>query len=96
MIKEVKNTVPRRDISNVSIAINISYDLNGEEIIGTLYGKELRKTNQQRLRIEKVIKRKEINYMSNGKDMITHLIAGLIKKTLSNETPLYKNESMLF
>ena len=34
--------------------------------------------------------------MSNGKDMITHLIAGLIKKTLSNETPLYKNESMLF
>ena len=96
MIKEVKNTVPRRDISNVSIVINISYDLNGEEIIGTLYGKELRKTNQQRLRIEKVIKRKEINYMSNGKDMITHLIAGLIKKTLSNETPLYKNESMLF
>ena len=81
MIKEVKNTVPRRDISNVSIVINISYDLNGEEIIGTLYGKELRKTNQQRLRIEKVIKRKEINYMSNGKDMITHLIPGLIKKT---------------
>ena len=63
------------------MVINISYDLNGEEIIGTLYEKELRKTNQQRLRIEKVIKRKEINYMSNGKDMITHLIPGLIKKT---------------
>ena len=81
MIKEVKNTVPRRDISNVSIVINISYDLNGEEIIGTLYEKELRKTNQQSFRIKKVIKRKEMNYMSNGKDMITHLIPGLIKKT---------------
>ena len=33
-------------------------DLNGEEIIGTLYEKELQKTNQQESRIEKVIKRK--------------------------------------
>ena len=81
MIKEVENTVSRRYISNVSIVINISYYLKGEEIIGTLHEKELRKRNQQRLRIEKVIKRKEINYMSNGKDMITHLIPGLIKKT---------------
>ena len=30
--------------------------------------------------IERVIK-KVINYMSNGKDMIVHLIIGLIKKT---------------
>ena len=33
-------------------------DLNGEEIIGTFYEKELQKTNQQEFRIEKVIKRK--------------------------------------
>ena len=33
-------------------------DLNGEEIIGTFYEKELQKTNQQGFRIEKVIKRK--------------------------------------
>ena len=33
-------------------------DLNGEEIIGTFYGKELQKTNQQEFRIEKVIKKK--------------------------------------
>ena len=26
-------------------------------------------------------KQKEINYMSNGKDMVIHLIVGLIKKT---------------
>ena len=31
---------------------------NGEEIIRTFYEKELQKTNQQELRIEKVIKRK--------------------------------------
>ena len=32
--------------------------------------------------------------MSNGKDMIIHLIVGLIKKTF-NEIPLYKNEPIL-
>ena len=32
--------------------------------------------------------------MSNGKDMIIHLIVGLIKSTL-NAIPLYKNESIL-
>ena len=33
-------------------------DLNGEEIIGAFYEKELQKTNQEKFRIEKVIKRK--------------------------------------
>ena len=33
-------------------------DLNGEEITGKFYEKELQKTNQQEFRIEKVIKRK--------------------------------------
>ena len=33
-------------------------DLNGEEIIGTLYEKELQKTNQEEFRKEKVIKGK--------------------------------------
>ena len=32
--------------------------LNGEEIIGTLYEKELRKANQEEFRIKKVIKKK--------------------------------------
>ena len=49
VIKEVKNTVPWTYVIN---------DLNGEEIIGTFYEKELQKTNQQTFRIEKVIKRK--------------------------------------
>ena len=33
-------------------------DLNGEEIFGSFYEKELQKTNQKEFRIEKVIKRK--------------------------------------
>ena len=33
-------------------------DLNGEEIIGTFYEKELQKANQREFRTEKVIKRK--------------------------------------
>ena len=42
--------------------------------IGPFYEKELQKTNQEEFRIEE-------SYMSNGKDMIIHLIAGLIKRT---------------
>ena len=33
-------------------------DLNGENVIGTFYEKELQKTNQKESRIEKVLKRK--------------------------------------
>ena len=49
VIKKVKNTVPWTYVIN---------DLNGEEIIGTFYEKELQKTNQKKFRIEKVIRRK--------------------------------------
>ena len=48
VIKKVKNTVPWTYVIN---------DLNGEEIIGTFYEKELQKTSQQKFRIEKVITR---------------------------------------
>ena len=44
LVSKVKNTVPW------TYAIN---DLNGEEIIGTFYEKELQKTNQQKFRKEK-------------------------------------------
>ena len=78
--KKVKNTLLWTYVIN---------DLNGEEIIETFYEKELQKANKQGFRIEKVIKEKEINYMSNGKDMTIHLIAGFIKMIL------HKNESIL-
>ena len=71
VIKKFKNTVLWTYVIN---------DLNGEEIIGAFNEKELQKTNQQKFRIEKVIKKKG-DCMSNGKVMIIHLIAGLIKKT---------------
>ena len=47
MIKTVKNTVPWIYVIN---------DLNGEEIVGTFYGKKKKKTNQKEFRIL-------INYM---------------------------------
>ena len=49
VIKKVKNTVAWTYVIN---------DLNGKEIIGTFFEKELQKTNQKEFRIEKVIKRK--------------------------------------
>ena len=57
-------------------------DLNCEEIVGMLYAKELQKTNQEEVRIEKCIKRKRDTSMSNERAMIILLIAGLMKKAL--------------
>ena len=49
VITKVKSTVPWTFIIN---------DLNGEEIIGTFYGKELQKTNKKEFRTEKVTNKK--------------------------------------
>ena len=49
VISKNKNTAPWTYVIN---------DLNGEEIIGTFYEKELKKANQRDFRIEKVIRRK--------------------------------------
>ena len=49
VIKRVKNIVPWTYVIN---------DLNGDEIIGRFYEKELQKTNQKEFKIEKVIKKK--------------------------------------
>ena len=46
---KIKNTVPWRYVIN---------NLNGEEIIGTFYEKELQKTDQKEFRIEKVLEKK--------------------------------------
>ena len=71
IVSKIKNTVPWTYVTN---------DLNGEEIIGTFYEKELEKTNQKEFRIEKVIRRKQYKFHVKWKAMIIHLIAGLIKK----------------
>ena len=49
VIKEIKRIVPWTYVFS---------DLNGEEIIGTFYEKELQKTNQEEFKIEKVIRKK--------------------------------------
>ena len=49
VIKKIKNTVPWTYIIS---------DLNGEEIIGTFYEKELQSTNQQEYMIKRVSKKK--------------------------------------
>ena len=49
IMKKIKNTIPWTYVIS---------NLNGEEIIGSFYEKELQKTNQKEFRIEKVIKRK--------------------------------------
>ena len=48
-------------VSKIKATIPWTYvisDLNGEPINGSFFGKELRKTSQEKFRIEKVIKRK--------------------------------------
>ena len=67
---KMKNTVSWTYVIN---------DLNGEEIIVTFYAKELQKTSQNEFNIEKVINEKKVSYMSNEKDMLIHLMAGLTK-----------------
>ena len=50
----VKNIVPWRHVIEA---------LDGEEILGKFYQKELKKTNETEFRSEKVIKKKVDNYM---------------------------------
>ena len=50
VINKIKNTVPWTYVIS---------DLNGEEITGSFYEKELQKTSQKEFRIEKVLKRKD-------------------------------------
>ena len=49
IVSKIKNTVPWTYVIS---------DLNGEEITGSFYEKELQKTNQKEFRIEKIFKRK--------------------------------------
>ena len=73
VIQKVKNTV--------LCAYAIS-DLNGEEIVGTFFEKELQKTTQKEFRVDIAIREKVINYTLGGKATTIRLIAGFIKKTV--------------
>ena len=56
-ISKYKNIFAKGYMPNWSAVVK-NTDLNGEEITGTFYEKELQKTNQEEFRIEKVIRRK--------------------------------------
>ena len=73
VIKKVKNTVPWTHVIN---------DLNGEEITGIFYKKELQKTNPQELRIEKVMKRKGDKLYVKWKGYDSSLNSWIDKKDL--------------
>ena len=45
-------------VKNTFLCTYVISGTNAEEIVGTFYKKELRKTNQKKFRIEKVVKRK--------------------------------------
>ena len=64
VIKNVKNTVI----------------LTEKKLLELFTKKNCKTTNQKGFRIEKIVKRRDINYMLNGKDTIVYLIAGSIKK----------------
>ena len=54
--------------------------LKAKKLLERFYKKDLQKTNEKELRVEKVIK-KVLNYILNGKATIIFLTIGLIKKT---------------
>ena len=72
-ISKIKNTVPWTYVIN---------DLNGEEIVGTFYEKELQKTNQKEFRIEKVIKRKGGKLYVKQKGYVNSFNSQIDKKDL--------------
>ena len=76
VIIKVKKTVPLTYVIS---------DLNGKEIVGTFYEKELQKTNQKEFRVEKVIKKKGEKLYVKWKTKIVLLAVGLIKIHSINE-----------
>ena len=71
--KEIKNDVPWTYVIN---------DVNGEEIIGTFYEKELQNINQQEFGIEKVIKKKGNKLYVKWKGYDSSLYSWIDKKDL--------------
>ena len=80
VVSKIKNTVPWT---------YVVCDLNGEEITGSFYEKELQKTSQEKFRIEKVLKRKGDKLCVKWKGYDNSFNSWIDKKNL------YKNEPIL-
>ena len=72
-ISKIKNTVHWTYVIN---------DLNGEEITGSFYKKELQKTSQKESRIEKVIRRKSDKLCVKWKGYDNHFNSWIDKNDL--------------
>ena len=77
VIKKVRNTVPWTYVIN---------DLNGDEIIGSFYEKELQKANQQEFKIEKAIMKKFDKLYVKSKAYNSSFNSWIDKKDLIKKT----------
>ena len=73
VVSKIKNTVPWTYVVS---------DLNGEEITGSFYEKELQKTSQEKFRTEKVIERKDDKLYVKWKGYDSHFNSWINKKDL--------------
>ena len=64
------------------VKINTVSDLNGEEITGSFYEKELQKASQEKFRIEKVLERKGDKLYVKWKWKNNHFNSWIDKKDL--------------
>ena len=91
IITKIKDTVSRTYVIS---------DLNGESITGSFYEKETHKTIQEKLGIEKVLKRRGDKLYVKWKRYNNSFNSWINKKTLnevlSNAILLYINESVLY
>ena len=90
VVSKIKNTV------SWTYAIS---DLNGKEITGSFYEKELKKTSQEKFRIEKVNKTKGDKLYVKWKGYDNSFNSWINRNTLNeiplNAIPLYKSEPIL-
>ena len=72
-VSKIKNTFPWTYVIS---------DLNGEEIVGTFYEKELQRTNQKAFRIERIIKRKGKKLYVKWKEYNNSFNSWIYKKSI--------------
>ena len=72
VVSKIENVVPWTYVIN---------DLNGKKLQEVLMKKNCKRLIKKNLEQKKYLKEKVMNYMSNGKGIVIHLIVGLIKKT---------------
>ena len=73
----------------------VNGDLNLNKLLEYFKKKNYEKQINNDLEQKMPLNENNTKYMSNRKDTIIYLIAGLIKKTLWKKNLLYKNDSIL-